>query len=641
MRSRRNAPALPTSPPADDATSAPPAAHGVMLSPAQQETLLTARAWWQEGDRALDYLAEQSQRSQLFGRLRPLLEDLRNDPTAQTVQPVLLLVRQLTTNGALNRTLYTDAFARSLRDLLYGVGPLSNRLHVFLQTAHVGPQTASHLLFAAFPERYPLVSKQTRALLAPTSAQTREARNQAKRLYRSGEMEEESNPTSGNGQAQSRKLLTDFVLYETVRDFLQAETFDTLHGILWHAREIPPASQTKSRRTKASLSVVRESMQNNYAIQINDGMNAAPRETATENELLRTIEHEIESAGFTFAPLVVRRYYVSLKTKPFVILSGLSGTGKTRLTNLFARALCGQDEHNQYLLIPVRPDWASSDALLGYHNLLTDHYVSTPFLSLLQKAALPENRDRTFFVCLDEMNLARVEHYFSDVLSAMETTEGRIPLHEDKAALLPSNVFLTGSVNMDEATYPFSRKVLDRANTIEFSNVSFGDTEEAASSQSKGDFSLLPFPARQKLFLSRRVLSVRAAHERMAAFDTDMPARVTQTLTQLNTILAPRQMHFGYRVRDEVLRYVAASFDVDGTGLFAPTDAAANETIALDTQILQKVLPRVAGTHETLQRLLAELQSWANQRGFTETAAKLRGMQARGEETGLVSFYDL
>ena len=81
-------------------------------------------------------------------------------------------------------------------------------------------------------------------------------------------------------------------------------------------------------------------------------------------------------------------------------------------------------------------------------------------------------------------------------------------------------------------------------------------------------------------------------------------------------------MHFGYRVRDEVLRYVAASFDRDGTGLFDLGDAEKNETIVLDTQILQKVLPRVSGTHETLQRLLNELQQWANQHGFSETAAK-------------------
>src|SRR6185369_11084180 len=106
-------------------------------------------------------------------------------------------------------------------------------------------------------------------------------------------------------------------------------------------------------------------------------------------------------------------------------LTGLSGTGKTRLTRLFADALTG-GAPGQYLLLPVRPDWTDGTALLGYHNLLTDRYVSTPFLDLLHAAAQPENRERAFFVCLDEMNLARVEHYFADLLSAMETPERRI-----------------------------------------------------------------------------------------------------------------------------------------------------------------------------------------------------------------------
>jgi hypothetical protein len=166
------------------------------------------------------------------------------------------------------------------------------------------------------------------------------------------------------------------------------------------------------------------------------------REPATEARLLDYIEGYVAAQGFTFPPLAVRDYYVALKTKPFAILAGLSGTGKTRLTELFAEALTG-DVPGQYRLLAVRPDWTDPSPLLGYHNVLTGEYVATPLLDLLRAAGQPENRARAFFVCFDEMNLARVEHYLADLLSAMETRRRELTLANGPAVALSPNVFLS------------------------------------------------------------------------------------------------------------------------------------------------------------------------------------------------------
>ena len=166
------------------------------------------------------------------------------------------------------------------------------------------------------------------------------------------------------------------------------------------------------------------------------------------------------------------------------------------------------DAANNYVVVPVRPDWVDNRGLLGYLNPLTNEYSTTPFLNVLLRAGDEEERAEAagekphpFFVILDEMNLARVEHYFSDFLSALESRED-IPLHEDEAVdsgesqsgprvprklKVPGNVLFTGTVNVDETTYMFSPKVLDRAFTIEFDQVDLkGFSEDISSEDTSG-----------------------------------------------------------------------------------------------------------------------------------------------------------
>lgn len=200
-----------------------------------------------------------------------------------------------------------------------------------------------------------------------------------------------------------------------------------------------------------------------------------PPSDSTITTLLHQIQSRIRRQGFFFPEHLIENFYLSLKAKPFVILAGISGTGKTRLVKLFAEALGATRDNGQFTLIPVRPDWSDPADLLGYKDL-SGRFQPGPITKVFVDARKLENQHKPYFICLDEMNLARVEHYFSDLLSVLETQEwreGRITTQdlisptlldtledqEEYGSLgIPENVFLIGTVNMDETTHPFSKK---------------------------------------------------------------------------------------------------------------------------------------------------------------------------------------
>jgi energy-coupling factor transporter ATP-binding protein EcfA2 len=193
--------------------------------------------------------------------------------------------------------------------------------------------------------------------------------------------------------------------------------------------------------------------------------------------MLKKFTSFIRNRGFSYPDLLIENFYLSLKTKPFVILAGVSGTGKTKLVKLFAEAVGASTDNGQFTLIPVRPDWSDPSDLIGYKDL-SGVFRPGPLTQVLVEAAQPHNRDKPFFVCLDEMNLARVEHYFSDLLSILETQQWSgdrivtdpvirretLDTEDDRdrygELYLPDNVYIIGTVNMDETTHPFSKKVL-------------------------------------------------------------------------------------------------------------------------------------------------------------------------------------
>lgn len=221
----------------------------------------------------------------------------------------------------------------------------------------------------------------------------------------------------------------------------------------------------------------------------------------------------------------------------------------------------------------------------------------------------------------------------------METRGHEIPLAGTfDAVTLPRNVFLSGTVNIEEGTHPFGLKVLDRANVIEFGEVRFGQTAAQTTPTSLPEIA----PGdRERLFLANRVENVADAESRLARISPQYVGQFYESLAGLSDLLTEGGFAFGYRVRDESLRYLAHSFAPDGSPLLvegSTTDE--NFKTALDFQWRQKVLPRIGGTQERLSRLLRVLTEWAETNGFERTALKVRHMTRRSGEDGIVSFWD-
>ncbi len=333
-------------------------------------------------------------------------------------------------------------------------------------------------------------------------------------------------------------------------------------------------------------------------------------------DVLIEIGSFIASRGFAFNTGVLRALYASLRAKPFVILAGNSGTGKSRLVRLFAEATGATVANGQFTMIPVRPDWNDSSELLGFFDLNGD-FVPGQLIAPLILAHL--NPTKPFFVCLDEMNLARVEHYFSDFLSIIESrrkqgtsiktdpilkaanlqkmkTDG-LPASalealnhlksRSESLGLPDNLFIFGTVNMDETTQPFSRKVLDRANTIEFNDIDLlqGLDEDVSASD------VPPLELGQSFFSPEftTLNDLLPLHQVKAK-------QIAQTISDLNHDLGPAGFEAGYRVRDEAISFAVYA-----------SDAGLNDDEIKAAIVLQKILPRVHGSSPRVEKLLISL----------------------------------
>lgn len=200
----------------------------------------------------------------------------------------------------------------------------------------------------------------------------------------------------------------------------------------------------------------------------------------TEAAILEFFRYHSQKNKLFYAPKDIANFHTAIKTGNLVILAGMSGTGKSALVDTYAKALgIGKN----VLMIPVRPSWNDDSDLLGYVDLI--HMVYRPsdtgFINKIVEASRPENKNKIYLICLDEMNLARVEHYFSQFLSILEKPVGsrELVLYDEQYAgqlynsskypqriSLGDNVKFIGTVNIDESTYHFSDKVLDRANVI-------------------------------------------------------------------------------------------------------------------------------------------------------------------------------
>lgn len=317
--------------------------------------------------------------------------------------------------------------------------------------------------------------------------------------------------------------------------------------------------------------------------------------------VLQTIKKFIDHQGFQYPDKLIENFYLSLKTKPFVILAGISGTGKTKLIQKFAEALGATEENGRFTLIPVRPDWNDPSDLIGYKDL-GGTFRRGKLTYVLEAASDPENRQKPYFVCLDEMNLARVEHYFSDLLSILETQRWQdghivtdIIVTEDQVGRnfgIPENVLFIGTVNMDETTHPFSKKVLDRANTIEFNHIqldNFHGLEDIIGVTEEESEAVYPAAS----FLTSDYLQLKDAY----ANNKDIIQRTVGQLVRINTILENIHAHVGFRVRDSICFY----------SIYNERFSLMTTDEAMDMQIMQKILPRIQGNNSAVKKVIIEL----------------------------------
>ncbi len=446
------------------------------------------------------------------------------------------------------------------------------------------------------------------------------------------------NLVSGNGSTwnQNTALLVYYVEHICI-DFGLEKGARAYEGAM-------KLAQMKSRKDiMDSLGLIREK----YGLQA-----SAACEGATglgenlEKQTLQHISEYIEGKGLFYTNVDLINFYLCLKTKPFVILAGTSGTGKTKLVKLFAESIGAK-----YKLVPVRPDWSDSSDLFGHTNLQGE-FVSCDVSDYVKEAMQDSNTP--YFLCLDEMNLARVEYYFSEILSIIETREwdeDRIvtgAINQDDVArekygelILPDNLYLIGTVNMDETTFPFSKKVLDRANTIEFSKVDL-------IPDFSGEKEAVPFPVNNDFLKSKYLVLKKDVRKEQQ----ELVSKICSELQEINGILEKANAHVGYRVRDEIVFYMLNN---DEANLLDHNEA-------FDFEIMQKILPRIQGSSAAVKELLVELfkhcmgddnsieseskkigeemrSKAANAKKYPQSAKKIAYMMTRYEEDGFTSYW--
>lgn len=356
------------------------------------------------------------------------------------------------------------------------------------------------------------------------------------------------------------------------------------------------------------------------------------------DSLLAACSGDVTAAGINVGDGLIGRLAASLLTKRFLILTGLSGSGKTKLAHAFAAWIAESDE--QYRVVAVGADWTTNENLLGYQDALRPTIYRKPTNGALDLMLRARNDgERPYFLILDEMNLSHVERYFADMLSAIESGEP-IALHSATEDLpggdgdtvlvpsrleLPNNLFIVGTVNVDETTYMFSPKVLDRANVIEF----------RATSDQIGDFLDNPQRIRMEALASNGAgygaAFVAAAsgdapplaelpptiHGNGAQCAADLKARMVEAFNAL----APIGAEFGFRTAFEISRFVAFHAVLTGPGW--------KFSDALDAQVYQKLMPKLHGSERRLGPVLKALEAFCTTHQCYTSLEKIRRMQDR------------
>ena len=399
-------------------------------------------------------------------------------------------------------------------------------------------------------------------------------------------------------------------------------------------------------------------------------------------------------------------YISAIKTKPFVILGGFSGTGKSQKVKELAFATCPNNSHlrtsettpGNYLLLSVKPNWHDATEITGFRSSVNRNYYVTDFMRFLIKAMHFPNVP--FFVCLDEMNLAPVEEYFADFLSVIESrkktssgqivTDAIIPasvfneeyndnfcifdclgfermdrgmtddgLHETllgkfiridlinkikrDGLTIPSNVIIIGTVNMDDTTNSFSRKVIDRAMTFETVVGKFGDeyfNSDVALNYVKN-------PLKGELFLSDEVRATQMIDEGRFILTKEEQTKILNFINDINEDLDGSPFKISYRILNEtILLYRSkkriAEIMKDEDGLADGVEFKTDLNTIFDDILMQKVLPRIEGDYEKCSKCLNKLSSRADNNEWKKSYDKIEFMIKRfgSDRSGFTSFWN-
>ncbi len=364
----------------------------------------------------------------------------------------------------------------------------------------------------------------------------------------------------------------------------------------------------------------------------------------TESEDLKVSEsNAISSFKKCFASLVTnkksyyKRYIQALVQKPFVILTGNSGTGKTKIAIDFAKILeeSFSDGTINSLVVQVGADWTDTSKMLGFYNPISKEYKKTNILEFIETANKHSNIP--FFLILDEMNLSHVERYFSDFLSAMESHEKIILSSKEEdcdsdipeSIDLPENLFVTGTVNIDETTYMFSPKVLDRANVIEFipaeSDVlaNFENETQPIEIEPVNDGSAEGFLALAKTVRESKNLPPDEG-------------KCIEILKGISNLLQGSGFEFAFRTAKEIRLYIYAAYLLAQNE--GKTLGAEDYVSLMDEQLLQKILPKIHGNRKQIGHLLDKLESFCTEESLSLSLAKIQKMKVRLENYQYASF---
>jgi len=324
-----------------------------------------------------------------------------------------------------------------------------------------------------------------------------------------------------------------------------------------------------------------------------------------EQHLLNHVLLAVEASGYPLSRALIVNYYVSLKTNPFVILTGAEGQGKTELARLFAEALIGAGG-TQYTLIPSAGMWPDATGQDRYYRSLQEQFCSWRFLDLLQEAADPSNVGKAYMVCFDALHPDEIEYYFATLLQVTPAGEKRLNFPgfpPDRQPIVPPNVYITATVNTAGQKDNLSRNVLRNAGLMEFRDV---QPHDAVTRPSDEILPAVPPVGYQRLWLGAALHDLAQARARLAAILGDDYLGRLRCSSELSRLLWRGGLALTSQTLQDLTSYIANSFDERGQGLFAPYDPQRNAQIAFDAQVVQRVLWRLReSTDGELRRDLA------------------------------------